>query len=228
MYWQENEPRSRKPKPGRFVDYAFRVTCDALPIDHAYPLFQAIGTVLPWIEDEKDFGIHSIHVAESGNGWVRPDGGRGESIHLSRRTRLVVRTPIRRIPEIRILQGKNLDFRGRPLGIGEGRERPLVPADTLFARYVVTDENTPEARFVDYLADRLQGLSIPVRKLLCGRTHTIETPTTRIFTRSVMVADLSREDSLRLQEKGIGPRRLLGCGLFIPHKGIGPVNRPQR
>ncbi|NCA73146.1 MAG: type I-MYXAN CRISPR-associated protein Cas6/Cmx6, partial [Sphingobacteriia bacterium] len=39
-------------------------------------------------------------------------------------------------------------------------------------------------------------------------------------------AVLTREESIRLQREGLGPHRGLGCGLFIPHKGIDPVKSP--
>jgi hypothetical protein len=40
-----------------------------------------------------------------------------------------------------------------------------------------------------------------------------------------MVASLTVAESIRLQQRGLGSNRLLGCGIFIPHKGIDPVNR---
>jgi CRISPR/Cas system CSM-associated protein Csm4 (group 5 of RAMP superfamily) len=42
-----------------------------------------------------------------------------------------------------------------------------------------------------------------------------------------MLADLKPEESLRLQQQGLGPHRLMGCGIFIPHKGIDAVHKPQ-
>jgi hypothetical protein len=38
-----------------------------------------------------------------------------------------------------------------------------------------------------------------------------------------MLADLTAEESLRLQQHGLGPGRYFGCGLFIPCKGIKTV-----
>ncbi len=35
-----------------------------------------------------------------------------------------------------------------------------------------------------------------------------------------MVADLTVEESITLQQRGLGAGRKLGCGLFIPHKAI--------
>ena len=41
---------------------------------------------LPWMVDEPQAGIHLIHGAESGNGWIRPQEPDALLI-LSRRTR---------------------------------------------------------------------------------------------------------------------------------------------
>ena len=89
-------------------------------------------------------------------------------------------------------------------------------------------EEQDEERFVDYAAGELAAMGVCVRKLLCGISHVITTPTENIFTRSVMVAGLSPEQSLRLQQQGLGPGRAIGCGLFIPHKGIDPVGGKTR
>ncbi|MEK7716319.1 MAG: type I-MYXAN CRISPR-associated protein Cas6/Cmx6 [Pseudomonadota bacterium] len=35
-----------------------------------------------------------------------------------------------------------------------------------------------------------------------------------------MLADLAVEESVKLQQQGLGTDRKLGCGLFIPHKDI--------
>jgi hypothetical protein len=38
-----------------------------------------------------------------------------------------------------------------------------------------------------------------------------------------MLHALSPEQSLRLQQHGLGPQRLLGCGIFVPHKSAAAV-----
>ena len=45
-----------------------------------------------------------------------------------------------------------------------------------------------------------------------------------LYTRSLMIADLSKEESLKLQEEGVGDKKLYGCGIFLPHKSIDAVN----
>jgi hypothetical protein len=41
-----------------------------------------------------------------------------------------------------------------------------------------------------------------------------------------MVAELKPEEAFELQRRGLGEGRKLGCGLFIPHKGIKAVKTP--
>ena len=51
------------------------------------------------------------------------------------------------------------------------------------------------------------------------------TPEVSLLTRSLMLADLTLEESLRLQQQGLGTHRHMGCGIFIPHKGIDAVKK---
>jgi hypothetical protein len=60
--------------------------------------------------------------------------------------------------------------------------------------------------------------------MMAGLKRSISTPNGTIHTRSLMVADLRKVESVTLQEQGIGERRLLGCGLFLPQKGIESVD----
>jgi hypothetical protein len=46
------------------------------------------------------------------------------------------------------------------------------------------------------------------------------TPEGTHLARSLMLSGLTREQSLFLQQRGIGSGRKLGFGLFIPHKSI--------
>jgi hypothetical protein len=81
-----------------------------------------------------------------------------------------------------------------------------------------------EAAFMVAVADQLRALDIKVRKLLCGRAHALQHPDGDLDTRSVMLADLEVDEAIALQQHGIGPHRKMGCGLFIPHKGIKAVH----
>ena len=223
MFWSEETKKQEFEVPDDVVDLVFKLDCKMLPLEHAYSLSQAIGSVLDWIEAEELAGIHQIHVAESGNGWMRPEDPTNEVLHLSRRTRMSLRVPRERVEEAKQLTGKTLDIEGYSLTIGEATIKPLSDITILFSRYVVCDADVSEEQFLNAVAEQLQAMDIPVKKMMAGKTHTIQTPDGALTTRSVMVADLDKEHSVRLQQRGIGPARHLGCGIFVPQKGIKPV-----
>lgn len=228
LFWQEDKQEDPQFKvPDDVVDVSFRIDCRALPIDHAWALSQALQAVLPWLADEPQAGVHLIHGAESGNGWYRPEDAGDQLLQLSRRTRMMLRLPKTRLDEGRALEGQVLDIDGHPLTVGASTVKPLSALPTLFARYVVTDADNTEEQFLSQLAEAFGELGIPVRKLMCGRSHNFRTPDGVIHTRSVMAADLEPEPAVILQQQGIGPGRKMGFGLFLPHKGIKPVKETQ-
>ena len=227
MYWQEASQGQRAVR-NDIVDLAFAITCRTLPVDHAWALSRGVLGVLPWLAEESGAGVHTIHVAESGNGWMRPEGS-DALLYLSRRTRLTLRVPRRRIGEARRLSGSELDIEGHALKVGEAAERPLPPNPAVFARYVITEGASDENGFLAQSLNALRAMGIRPRKMLCGIERLIRTPDGPLRTRSLMVADLSPDESVALQAEGLGPERALGCGLFLPHKdiqevgGTGPV-----
>lgn len=223
MFWSEDKPKQEFTVPDDVVDLVFKLDCKMLPLEHAYALSQAIQSVLDWIIDEELAGIHQIHVAESGNGWMRPEDPTNEVLHLSRRTRMSLRVPKQRIEDAKRLTGQTLDIEGYSLTIGEASIKPLSDLSTLFSRYVICAAEASEEQFLHEVAAQLQAMDIPVKKLMAGKQHLIQTPDGGLTTRSVMVADLGKEHSVRLQQRGIGPGRHLGCGIFVPQKGIKPV-----
>ena len=227
MYWQEDEDTPEVDIPDDIVDVLFSLQCRAIPVDHAYALSQALLQAAPWL-DEAGSGIHSIHVAGSQNGWERPAHGTDQQILLSRRTKLCVRVPRERIDALTAaLAGKTFDVAGAELCIGSGKPKPLTKDGTLFARYVAGPAELDEAAFLAWAADALRAMDIRVRKALCGKETPLATPAGAIPTRSLMLADLPADESLRLQQHGLGPHRVMGCGIFIPHKGIDAVHKPK-
>lgn len=225
MFWNEDREEDKGYKvPDDVVDLSFAISCKCLPLDHAYALSTALQATLPWIADEEMAGIHLIHGAESGNGWYRPQDSGDAVIHLSRRTRMTLRVPKERIEAARALEGTLLDVAGNPLEVGGASVKQLSALSTLFARHVVMPgADLSEAEFLQAVVDEMRALGIRVNKILCGRAHDLATPEGTVHTQSVMVADLEPEQAVALQQKGIGPGRKMGCGLFLPHKGIKPV-----
>ena len=225
MFWNEDKQEDKGYQiPDDIVDLSFAIQCKMLPLDHAYALSQALQIALPWIADDEAAGVHLIHGAESGNGWYRPQDATGALLHLSRRTRMMLRVPKHRIEEARALEGMVLDVAGNRLDVGEAAVKLLSAMSTLFARHVVMSEpSMSEAAFLEQVVAEVSTLGIRVNKILCGKAHDLNTPDGAVHTQSVMIADLEPEPAVVLQQKGIGPGRKMGCGLFLPHKGIKAV-----
>ena len=225
MLWDDEEKKSDFVMPDNVVDLSFKISCKQLPTMHAWELSQAMYEILPWLIEEPEVGIHQIHGATTGNGWERPPDG--ELMHLSKRTRMNMRVPRTRLEETMVLVGKKMDIAGHEVEIGKPNEKRLNPLGTLFSRYVVVPDGLDEDDFMQWVVDELAKRDIKLRKMLCGITHTIQTPEKGIETRSLMMADLDKETSVGLQEQGIGEHRHLGCGIFMPHMGIKAVGETE-
>lgn len=227
MYWDaDKQGEQRYVVPDDVVDICYSIRCRALPVDHAHALHQALRRVLPWLDDEALAGIHTIHVAESGNGWIRPEHA-NDLLYLSRRTKLVLRVPQHRLKDAESLSGQSVDVGGHPLEVGQSTVRPLSSLTTIFSRYIVADDNDDENTFMQAALEQLKALGLKPKKMMCGLGKLISTPDKTIHTRSLMLADMEVEDSVKLQQHGLGPWRQLGCGLFIPHKDISEVRQKQ-
>ena len=222
MYWKETKENKRYAVPDDIVDVVYSIECRALPVDHAYALSQAIQRALPWFTQEDGAGLHTIHVAESGNGWMRPEQA-DALLYLSRRTKLTLRLPKHRLEDAGKLTGQTLDIDGKPLRVEKSVVRPLSTITTLFSRYIVTRDGTDEDVFLQEAMALFHKMGVYPNKMLCGMEHVIATPDRTIRARSLMLADLAVEESVKLQQQGLGTDRKLGCGLFIPHKDIREV-----
>lgn len=228
MYWSQDDSPETATVPEDVVDLLFALDCKRLPVDHAYALSSALAAAVPWIAEEPGVAVHEVYVAASQNGWERPTHGTGSLLQLSRRTKLRVRVPAQRVEQLLAdLPGIRLELEGCPLCIGPGKPQPLSRETTLLARHVVDDPASDEESFLAATASELRSMGIRVRKALCGRSAVLTAPGGGIHTRSLMLADLTQEESFRLQRLGLGPHRLMGCGVFIPHKGIDAVAKTR-
>lgn len=185
MFWQEDEDKSLPYQiPDEVIDLSFAIQCKTLPVDHAWPLSQAILEHLPWLIDE-GAGIHHIHVAES------------------------------------IIDGHEVT-------VGKSKKKPLTNDSVIFSRHVLSNIDETENAFLERSAHEIkQFTDFTVKKMLCGKTHSIKTPSEILFTRHLMIADLDSETSVKIQQIGLGNARELGCGLFLPHKGIKSLNSSE-
>ncbi len=225
MYWQEDDKKNDISTSDKVVDLSYKIDCKQIPTCHAWELSQALYQALPWIKGESEVAVHQIHGATSGNGWERPPDG--ELIHLSKRTRMHLRVPSKRVDDAKELVGQTLDVSGHSVLVGKMTTKLIDPFSTIFARYIVLQKDMDEDAFLQWVADEMNSRGIQARKLLCGMGHEFEANGEIIETRSLMIADLDKLSSVQLQEVGIGLHRHMGCGIFVPHKGIKAVGETE-
>jgi CRISPR-associated protein Cas6 len=228
MFWQEEENKQEYKVPDDVQDLLFDIQCRELPVHHIHALSTALLELLPWLVDEPMAAIHEIHLAGSQNGWERPDPALGQKLILSRRTKLTLRLPKHRTEQAQAeLNGMTLDIDGHPMTIGKAKAKSLSKSGTIFARNLVLEagEAEDETAFLQRMVGELAKRDIKVKKAMPGKTVEIHTPDGPVATRSLMVADLTTDESVSLQQQAVGEHRLLGCGIFIPHKGIEAVKK---
>jgi len=196
----------------RMVDVAFALEGDALPREHRNLLAAALEATLPWLRELPGAGVHRLNISAGG----------GPLALLSGRTRLTLRVPRERADDAMTLAGTELQLGASRLRVGLAHVRELLPYSALYA-HLVAAADADEAAFVEAAAAELQALDVTCRAI-CGRHQVTEAGALRGF--SLMLDGLNPAHSLRVLEAGLGPHRLLGCGLFVPHKSSVAVGTP--
>ena len=218
--WEEEEQLQIKDT-SRMIDVAFKIQCKTLPYDHACDLSKAITSKMPWLLKDKLIGIHTLHGPESGNGWVRSEK---EEIFLSKRTRLILRISRSDANKAKELEGENINVLGNNIKIGQSNTKTFLVVRDLISRCVLCDKEQDEEDFLLDIKKELFTHGVPIKKAICGKAKSITINGKNRFTRSLMIADLSKENSILLQDIGIGDGRIFGCGIFLPHKSIDAVS----
>jgi CRISPR-associated protein Cas6 len=198
------------------IDLAFSIVCPhALPADHGYLLYSAVSRALPEAHQADGYGIHPIRGRQLG----------GRTLQLTEHSRLVIRTDAEQITRFLPLAGKPLRLLDRKLRIGVPQVRPLTPATALRSRLVtiklpeaVTQRDDEAAETFRAAALRkLSELGISTEAhLSLGKRRTLRIKEKEVFGYEVLIERLSAEESLLLQEHGLGGRRHMGCGVFSP------------
>ena len=219
--WQEDTKKRSAVDHSEMVDLSFSVDCKELPYDHAYELSSEIIKLVPEIKNDNRNAIQTLHGPMSGNGWVRADG---ENIFLSKRAKLCLRVRKDHADKIREIEGKKIKLFGNELNIGKSKIKSFLVVRDLFCRFVSCNEDLPEENFLEEVQTELRAFKVNIKKALCGQSKRISFGEKSLYTRSLMISDLTKEEAVILQEEGVGKHRLFGCGIFLPHKSIDAVS----
>jgi CRISPR-associated protein Cas6 len=218
-------------------------TGSTIPADHAYLLYSAICEYIPALHPSSGDGPSDDLVTPTPSAsslWqevgVHPINGRligGRQLALIGRSRLTLRLPSDRITTILPLAGKRLKLGLDHLRVGVPEVRALRPAARLQSRLVVIKGFLDPQPFLEAAQRQLRDLGIQASPTLVPRRdirsvegrasqkersvfvrRTLRIRDKEIVGYAVEVSGLTSEESVRLQECGLGGRRRFGCGLF--------------
>lgn len=209
--WPEQKPEEYTPS---MIDLQFDLVGVTIPADSALQLSDALMQVLPWLGEEKGTGIQLLKGAETNSG--------DATVNINRRTKLFLRVPKTRVADTEILVGHAFQLEGHRLQVGNFKTRAFIPFSNIYAHFVDTG-SAGEEQFVQDVMRELDGHFQLRCGFICGKQQTLRGPQGVLHGYSLMLHDLPPHKSLRLQDEGMGHNRLLGCGIFIPHKSIAPV-----
>ncbi|MEQ1662900.1 MAG: type I-MYXAN CRISPR-associated protein Cas6/Cmx6 [Thiobacillus sp.] len=210
--WPEDKPDEYLPQ---LIDLQFDLIGITVPADNAQMLADALLKHLPWLGENGGTGVQHLKGAETNQG--------DSAININRRTKLHIRVPKTRVDDMLNLVGKTLDLAGHPLQIGNFKTRAFSPFANIYAHFVDTGSATEE-QFVQDVMQELDGHFKLRCGFICGKQQTLHSASGTLHGYSLMLHDVPPHKSLQLQDEGMGRNRLLGCGIFIPHKSIAPVH----
>jgi CRISPR-associated protein Cas6 len=200
------------------VDLLFPVVGQRLPTDHGYLLYGALSRTLPCVHDGSvRFSMAPVTGQYVGNGLLQLD---------PLRSRLRLRVAEGDIRRLLPLAGKGLRLMRHHVRLGVPHVRALEPSPSLYARTVAIKHATDVASVC--IAARRQLDEIDVGGHVRVPNHVVKggavEPQRRVLRikeavivgYALLVEGLKEEESLRLQEVGLGGRRRMGCGFFVP------------
>jgi CRISPR-associated protein Cas6 len=195
------------------IDLAFEVIADKIPLDYSYGLFSAMSRVVPSLHGDPRIGVHPIR------------GMRLEPrlLTLVPASRLRIRMPSEDLVSYIGLAGTSLELDGFVMRVGIPRVEALVPATSLTSRLVTIKGAQDLETFGAAVRRQLSEVGVTAEPVLEGEAPR-GGPARRVFRIkgrrlvgfSLQVVGLTAEESIRLQECGLGGRRRMGCGVFVP------------
>lgn len=199
----------------QFVELSFPAQGKSLPADHNYGAYSTLSRLIPGLHRDSSVSLLTAP------GFPNYQG----EISLTKQSCFKIRVPVAKIPLIYPLAGKRVSIGKHEIQLGIPTISMLRPATTLRARIVIIKGYMEPELFLQAAQRQLDQLGIlgrlsipldhkglPSRKTIKIKRYTVVGFTTE-------VADLSTEDSLKLQVYGLGGKRRMGCGVFVSVAG---------
>jgi CRISPR-associated protein Cas6 len=199
-----------------YVELSFSITGQSLPADHGYGLYSAIAHLAPQVHEGE--GVSILTIAGI------PD--RQGKIFLTERSHLRIRLPYECMPMVYHLAGKQLSIGSHSIRLGIPQIFMLRPVDRLRARIVTLKNHQEPESFLEAARLQLAALGVVGEAIVPldieGKPDrkTIKIKTYSVVGFGLEVSGLSEDDSIKLQVFGLGGKRRMGCGVFVPMREI--------
>jgi CRISPR-associated protein Cas6 len=197
------------------IDLAFELTGTMIPLDYGYSLFSALCRVVPRLHGDHLVGVHPIRGIR-----YQP-----QRLTLVPQSRLRLRLPSEEIASYLGLAGSRIELEGAFLSIGIPRVETLQASTSLASRLVTIGRLVEPRAFEESVRRQLAsfGVSAVASFVPSSDPSRVGQPTRRILRikgrkivgYAVRVDGLTAEESLTVQENGLGSRRRMGCGVFM-------------
>jgi CRISPR-associated protein Cas6 len=197
------------------IDLAFELRGTTIPLDYGYSLFSSLCRLVPQLHGDRRVGVHPIR-------GIRMQPRR---LTLVPQSSLKLRMPLEEITPYLALSGQSLDLEGSQLTIGLFRSEHLHPSANLTARMVTIGRLIEPEAFEESLRRQLTGLGVAAELgfVPSADRDRAGQPTRRVLRikgkaivgYAINVQGLTAEESLVVQEHGLGSRRRMGCGVFV-------------
>jgi CRISPR-associated protein Cas6 len=203
------------------IDLSFVLVGTTFPLDHGYCLFSAICRVVPGLHGDRRIGVHPIRGRQTAPGILTLDD----------RSRLKLRLPSEEIAPYIALAGQALELEDHRLQVGIPRVEALIPAANLASRLVTFRHALAPSDLEEDVHRELARLGISgtphfvpsARPAFAGQPlrRVLKVSEKCVVGYALRVTGLTAEESIRLQEEGLGGRRRMGCGVFSPFEWRG-------
>ena len=195
-----------------YIELAFPVMGQSLLIDHGYQLYSALKYRLMQLKDWDDISIKTI----SG----KLDRDTRNQLNLTARSKLLIRLPSEKVPFVYSFSGKSLTIGKHKIRLGIPEMNFLQPKSRLRSHIVVIRGYEEPNGFLEAAKRQIEKLNIQTDlKLICKKDGTSKPKTIKVKQTlvgfGIEANHLSESDSIMLQEKGLGGKHKMGCGVFV-------------
>ncbi len=177
-----------------------------MPAAYPYTLWDELVRLAPQLGEDENVGVIPLRMSTSNEGMLLP-----------KRAKLVLRLPHSLANVATGLAQKQMRVADSLIQLGSCKTRLISHYPTLHAHLVTGADN--EIAFMKEVESALVAMGVEA-KLICGQRLTLTNGERAIKGYSLVLHDLSPEDSLRVQYSGLGEERRFGCGIFVPYKVI--------